>query len=204
MNDILSVDEESLLKSAGAKQLKWEEESNVKLIGNLPFSVSTELTLKWMKLIYKKKGPFYFGRSPMILLFQKEVAERIVASPCTKDYGRLSIMVQHLCDAKILFHINSKSFVPAPEVTGSVVYIEPKIIPIAVDIFALEDLIKKVFSQRRKYLANAMTSIHPEAKVLLDICGIHEQKRPEEYSVETWCLLANVYKSSKFYQPMID
>jgi len=198
--DILDVDEKNLLMNIGAQPVKWEEESNVKLIGNLPFSVSTALALKWMKMIYKRTGPFYFGRSPMTLLFQKEVAERIVASPSTKDYGRLSIMVQHLCHAEILFNISSKSFVPAPDVTGTVVYLEPRKAPlIDVDILALEDLLRKVFTQRRKILSNAITTIHPEAKVLLEMCGMDEKKRPEDFPVETWCLLANIYKSSRFY-----
>lgn len=73
-NDILKVDEKQLLEAAGAQKVAWAEEPLVKIVGNLPFGIATELTLKWIHQVQKREGPFAFGRVPMVLLFQKEVA----------------------------------------------------------------------------------------------------------------------------------
>jgi len=137
----------------------------------------------------------------MALTFQKEVAHRIVAQPGSKEYNRLSVMVQHCCDAKLLFDLGAKNFVPQPEVDAGVVYIEPKVKPeITVDVNVLESVCRSIFSQKRKIIGNCIKTIDEDAGILLELAGIQPQLRPEDVSVRDYCLLANIYKASKFYR----
>jgi len=203
--DALRVDENELLKVAGAIPKPWEEESDVVVVGNLPFSVSTELLIKWMHQVHHRTGAFAYGRTGMALMFQKEVAERIVAKPGCKDFNRLSIMVQHCCEASLIFNIGSKNFVPQPKVDASMVYIRPLVTPIdVVDIDALELICRLVFTQKRKIIGNAIKVLGNEAGVLLELSGIDQNLRAEEISVKDWCFLSKVFKLSTFYQKAVS
>eukprot|EP01120_Amphizonella_sp_Union-15-10_P016797 TRINITY_DN9075_c0_g1_i1.p1 TRINITY_DN9075_c0_g1~~TRINITY_DN9075_c0_g1_i1.p1 ORF type:complete len:305 (-),score=40.59 TRINITY_DN9075_c0_g1_i1:60-974(-) len=197
--DILELDEQTVLEGK-AERTPWEEpDCRTVIMGNLPFSVSTPLLIKWIKSISNRIGPFVFGRSPMILLFQKEVATRIVAKPSTKAYGRLSVMTQHLCDARLLFDIPSKAFVPSPKVDASVVLIVPKIKPLVpVSVNTLEYVCRKGFSYRRKQLSNSLCTIHPQAGDLLAKLDIRPSLRAEDLTVEQWCNLANTFDAWEF------
>jgi 16S rRNA A1518/A1519 N6-dimethyltransferase RsmA/KsgA/DIM1 with predicted DNA glycosylase/AP lyase activity len=95
------------------------------MVGNLPYNVSTVLLLKWLRQIPNREGAFHFGPSPMTLLFQKEVADRIASRPGTSQYGRLGVMTQQSCHVTSLFNIPNTVFVPAPKVDGSVISIAP-------------------------------------------------------------------------------
>ncbi|NXX22026.1 TFB1M transferase, partial [Podargus strigoides] len=99
----------------------WEDEPpDIHIIGNLPFSVSTPLIIKWLENVSKKDGPFVYGRTQMTLTFQKEVAERLTANPGGKQRSRLSVMSQHLCTVENCFVIPGQAFVPKPEVSFNV------------------------------------------------------------------------------------
>lgn len=193
--DILRVNETDIFREAGAEQTPWDAPTNSNLIiGNLPFGVATELLIKWMHCLPTRSGPFQFGRVPMLLMFQKEVAMRITARPHNKEYGRLSVMVQNSCKAKCLFDIDGAAFVPPPKVKATVVLIEPLIEPqVPVHLDSLEYVCRQVFGQRRKILANSIKTISADATELIDIAKVDPNKRPEDLSVVEWCNLANAY-----------
>src|SRR5205085_10988818 len=116
------------------------------VVSNLPYNVGTALLLRWMS------GPWPPWWQSLTLMFQREVAERIVAAPGTKDYGRLSILAQWRATARIAMTINRSAFVPPPKVTSAVVHIEPVAAPPDIDPKVLERLTEAAFGQRRKML----------------------------------------------------
>ncbi|KAG8435101.1 hypothetical protein GDO86_013161 [Hymenochirus boettgeri] len=146
----------------------WEEEPpNIHIIGNLPFSVSTPLIIKWFEQIANRDGPFKYGRTQMTLTFQKEVAERLTASTRSPQRSRLSIMSQYLCSVKNCFTIPGRAFVPKPEVDVGVVKFTPLIRPQIEQPFKLvEKVVRCVFQFRRKYCHRGVSILFPEEKRL--------------------------------------
>ncbi|CAG2055003.1 unnamed protein product [Timema podura] len=132
---------------------EWvDEQPNVHLIGNLPFSVSTPLIIKWLEAISERRSAWSYGRVGMTLTFQKEVAERMVAPVTTSQRCRLSIMCQNWCDVRHAFTIPGKAFVPKPDVDVGVVHFIPKVEPIIPLPFKLvEKVVRSIFSFRQKY-----------------------------------------------------
>ena len=157
--------------------------NNINVIANLPYNVGTNLLLKWLNNIQLFES--------FTLLLQKEVVERIVAKPCTKDYGRLSIITQALCDAKKMFDIKPESFIPPPKVMSSVVYIKPKQNIENINIKKLGIITQTLFSQRRKKIKNAINLLLKQNIINSNsIIDIDLDKRAEELSVDEYINLS--------------
>ena len=156
-----------------------------RIVANLPYNIATPLLINW---VTTEQWPPWFDR--LVLMFQREVAERIVAAPGSKTYGRLSVLTQWRTDAKILFDINPSAFVPAPKVTSSVVQLIPKS-PLACDRHTLERVTGAAFGQRRKMLRQSLKSLGVDPMTLLAAAGIEPTRRAEEIPVAGFVALAN-------------
>lgn len=164
-------------------------EGPIAIVANLPYNVGTQLLVNWLGA--KPWPPFY---QSMTLMFQREVAERIVASAGDKHYGRLGVLAGWRSVANIAFDVPPQAFWPPPKVTSSIVQINPREKPIECDAAALEFVAKYAFGQRRKMLRQSLKSIGG-AKLLASV-GIDETRRAETLSVEEFCELANAYKGT--------
>jgi 16S rRNA (adenine1518-N6/adenine1519-N6)-dimethyltransferase len=155
-----------------------------RIVANLPYNIATALLLRWLDRIGEYES--------LTLMFQREVAERLVAAPRTSAYGRLSILVQWLCEARILFDIPPRAFTPAPKVTSSVVRLVPRPMPLApADKAVLERVTAAAFGQRRKMLRASLKSLGVPVEPLLAAAGIAGTARAEELSVTEFCALAS-------------
>lgn len=160
---------------------------DVKIISNLPYNIGTELLLRWIAT--KSWPPFY---SELVLMFQKEVAERIVATPeRPKAYGRLGVLCGWRTEAKILFDLPPSAFTPAPKVTSAVIRIRPRPEPLACEIGKLERVTQAAFGQRRKMLRQSLKALGVDPQHLLERTGINPEARAETLSVADFVALAN-------------
>ena len=158
-----------------------------RIVANLPYNVSTELTLTWLRALFESSAAF----SGLTLMYQKEVAERLTAAPRSKAYGRLSVMTQWLSEVAILFDIPPRAFTPPPKVTSSVVGFRPRPAPLAEARFEdMERVTAAAFGQRRKMLRQSLKSLGRPPLPLLEATGIAETARAEELSVEDFAALA--------------
>jgi len=158
--------------------------SGVRLAANLPYNVGTALLIKW--LTAPAWPPLWAG---LTLMFQKEVAQRITAQPDGEHYGRLSVLAQWRCTAKILFDVNKGAFVPPPSVTSAIVRLEPRSQPLApANLPDLEKVTAAAFGQRRKMLRQSLKVLGGEA--LLQKAGIDPTARPEDLKIEQFAALA--------------
>jgi 16S rRNA (adenine1518-N6/adenine1519-N6)-dimethyltransferase len=153
------------------------------IVSNLPYNVGTALLLRWLT------GPWPPWRRSATLMFQREVADRIVASPNTKDYGRLSILAQWRSQARIVMNVHRSAFVPPPKVMSAVVHITPSNQPAGVDPKGLERLTEFAFRQRRKMLRSSVRDV-PGALDALEKLGIDSSRRAETVSVPEWIAVA--------------
>lgn len=157
-----------------------------KVVANLPYNVATPLLIDW--LTSEPWPPWY--RS-LTLMFQKEVAQRIVAGPGSKAYGRLSVLAQWRAEASRLFDVAPRAFTPPPSVTSSLVRIVPKPTPdLACTVSSLERVTAAAFGQRRKMLRSSLKTLGVDPEVLLAAAGIAPTRRAEELSVSEFCRLA--------------
>ncbi len=158
----------------------------IKVVANLPYNVGTELLIRWMTPA--QWPPFW---DSLTLMFQREVAERIVARPGTKAYGRLALMVQWRAEARIVLSLPPEAFTPPPKVSSSVLHITRLERPrYPADPAILERLVAAGFNQRRKMLRAALRGLHPQIEPLLEQSGIAPTARAEEVGLEAWCRLA--------------
>ena len=160
----------------------------IKIIANLPYNIGTELLVRWLN---SKNWPSFW--QSMTLMFQKEVANRIVARPGSKAYGRLSVMSQWRCNTKIAFNIPATAFTPPPKVESAVVHFEalnePKF-PAEVD--KLEFVVSKAFNQRRKMLRGALKGHFINVEEGLFSIGVLPTKRAENITVQEFCAMSQV------------
>ena len=154
-----------------------------KVVANLPYNIATGLLLRWLD----NMGAY----QSLTLMFQREVAERLVATPRSPAYGRLSVIVQWLAEPKILFDLPPRAFVPPPKVTSSVVSLVPRPMPLMpANKAALERVTAAAFGQRRKMLRASLRTLGIAPEPLLEAAGVKPTARAEELSVAEFCALA--------------
>jgi 16S rRNA (adenine1518-N6/adenine1519-N6)-dimethyltransferase len=158
-----------------------------RIVANLPYSVATPLLISWLKTA---PWPPWFDR--LVLMFQREVAERIVAAPGGKDYGRLAVLSQWRTTPRILFTIPAEAFTPRPKVDSALVELVPRPTPTPpCNVLALEKVTAAAFGQRRKMLRSALRQIASDSEALLVSLGIDPKARAEELAVGEFCRIAN-------------
>ncbi|MYM53979.1 16S rRNA (adenine(1518)-N(6)/adenine(1519)-N(6))-dimethyltransferase RsmA [Thalassovita mangrovi] len=158
----------------------------IRIAANLPYNVGTELLVRW--LTPKEWPPFW---TSLTLMFQKEVAERIVAAPGSKAYGRLALLAQWRTEARIVLHLPPEAFSPPPKVHSAVVNLtalpEPRF---PADPKKLEQVVARAFNQRRKMLRAALKGMAPDIEDRLIASGIKPTDRAETVGLEQFCALA--------------
>ena len=156
-----------------------------RVVANLPYNIATALLVTWLTV---EPWPPWYDR--LVLMFQREVAERIVAGPGGKTYGRLSVLAGWRAQARILFDIAPSAFVPPPKVTSSLVELVPRAKPLACDPRALQRVTAAAFGQRRKMLRQSLKSLGGDPLALLASADIEPTARAEEIPVEGFVTLA--------------
>ena len=172
--DVLSIEAEKLLKPP------------IKIVSNLPYNIGTKILINYLTV--EKWPPFW---ESLTFMFQEEVANRLVALPKTKSYGRLSIITQWRSTVEILFKVPATAFKPVPKVESTVVKIIPsKQENFKINLKTLQRVVKLAFNQRRKMLRQSLKNLHPEILNILPKAGIDPKSRPEELSIDQFCELA--------------
>ena len=157
------------------------------IVSNLPYNIATPLLINWLRTIANIKS--------MVLMFQKEVADRIVGRSGTHSYGRLSVLCQWLCETKKLFDISPNAFTPPPKVTSTLVRLTPKSCRFTQTEFsAVEAVTAAAFGQRRKMLRSSLKQLTPKPKDMLAEANIPPEKRAEELSVAEFFKLAKIHQ----------
>jgi len=157
------------------------------VIANLPYNVGTDMLINWLHDIAVNPTSYRF----LTLMFQKEVAERLYATPGGKEYGRLSVLAQWLCEVQPLFDLPPSAFSPPPKVTSSVVRLVPKPQRLPCEIATLERVTGAAFGQRRKMLRVSLKTLNRDVETLLATAGIDGTRRAETLSLEEFVRLAN-------------
>ena len=162
------------------------QDRKILLISNLPYNISAVLLLKWLKEIYLFDN--------LVLMFQKEVAERIISKPNNKSYGIISILTQYLCDVRLSFYVPPTAFFPAPKVESSIIVIRPK--ADAKERLKLYDklqiICKTLFNQRRKMIRTTLKKVTSDSEHILHDLNLDERLRPENLTVEDFVRIAKI------------
>jgi 16S rRNA (adenine1518-N6/adenine1519-N6)-dimethyltransferase len=177
--DALDIDIPALLRG-----------ENTRVVANLPYNIATVLLIGWLT---PERWPPWYDR--LVLMFQREVAERIVAVPNSKSYGRLSVLAQWRTRPKILFDIPPQAFVPAPKVTSSVVELIPNTAPLPCDADVLQRVTEAAFGQRRKMLRQSLKSLGTDPLPLLAQAQIPETARAEDVDVAGFTALTRAFSA---------
>jgi 16S rRNA (adenine1518-N6/adenine1519-N6)-dimethyltransferase len=163
-----------------------------RIVANLPYNIATQLLVRWLNA---DPWPPWYDR--LVLMFQKEVAERITASPGSKRYGRLSVLAGWRTQARRLFDIAASAFVPPPKVTSSLVELVPRAEPLTCDAAALQRVTEAAFGQRRKMLRQSLRSLGVEPSVLLDAARVEPTARAEDIPVAAFVDMARALARSR-------
>lgn len=184
--DALKIDELKIFQTT--QQVRGGNgEKKFKIIANLPYNIGTVLIFKWLKITPQIQS--------MHLMLQKEVVERITAKSGDNNYGRLAVMVNFLCETKMVFTVSKNVFTPPPKVTSAIVEIIPREKPLAdVEFSKLEKVVAAAFNQRRKMIKSSLKSIFENPEEILESCGIRPDLRPENLKIEEFCKLAQKLK----------
>jgi 16S rRNA (adenine1518-N6/adenine1519-N6)-dimethyltransferase len=156
----------------------------VKIVSNLPYNIGTELLVRW--LTAADWPPFW---SSLTLMFQREVAQRIIAKPASEAYGRLGVLTGWRTEARIAFDVPPQAFTPPPKVTSSVVHLTPRIAPLPADVRKIGRVTEAAFGQRRKMLRQSLKGLGGER--LLEAVGIDATRRAETLDIAEFAALAN-------------
>jgi 16S rRNA (adenine1518-N6/adenine1519-N6)-dimethyltransferase len=175
LGDALVADESALL--GGGQAL---------IISNLPYNVGTPLLVKWLKA-----GSW---RGDMVLMFQKEVAQRIVAKVGSDAYGRLAVLAQARCECRLEFTVPARAFTPPPKIASAIVTLRDLAEPYP-HLDALERVTAAAFGQRRKMLRSALRALTPEAEALLEVAALTPTARAEEIDQAGFRRLADAWRA---------
>ncbi|MBO0757593.1 MAG: 16S rRNA (adenine(1518)-N(6)/adenine(1519)-N(6))-dimethyltransferase RsmA [Bradyrhizobiaceae bacterium] len=167
----------------------------VRIVANLPYNIATALLVAWLGV--EPWPPWY---DALVLMFQREVAERIVAAAGDKSYGRLGVLAQWRCETKILFDVPPSAFVPQPKITSSVVRLVPRANPLPCDGRMLERATAAAFGQRRKMLRQSLKSLVADPLLLLQRAGLDPTARAEEIPVPGFVALAQALADSDAHE----
>ncbi|KAL2730239.1 hypothetical protein V1477_016050 [Vespula maculifrons] len=192
MNNIFPMEEKK----------EWiDQVPNIHLIGNLPFNVSTILIIEWLKKISEHSGPWTYGRVKMLLTFQKEVAERLVAEPCDKQRCRLSVMAQAWTQPFLCTIIPGKAFLPKPDVDVGVVTFVPLEQPRTKHEFNIfEKVTRHIFNSRQKYSIKCVGKLFPEycrqefSNLVYKLSDLDPTLKPTQLTVEDIDKITTAYK----------
>jgi 16S rRNA (adenine1518-N6/adenine1519-N6)-dimethyltransferase len=181
--------------SADATSVDWRAlvQGPAAIVANLPYNVASLLLVDWLT-----KGPWPPWYESMTLMFQKEVAERLVATPSSKAYGRLSVLTQFRATPKLLFTLPPSAFKPSPKVESAMVRIVP--LPLAADapsIEALGRVTQAAFGQRRKMLRSSLKTLTPMPELLLAKAGIDPTHRAEQLSIAQFTALTKAWDCAR-------
>ncbi|XP_020291714.1 dimethyladenosine transferase 1, mitochondrial [Pseudomyrmex gracilis] len=198
--DIMTTNMESLFQME--EKRSWDDKPpDICIIGNLPFSVSTHLIIKWLHAISERQGAWTFGRTKMTLTFQKEVAERLVAQPGEDQRCRLSVMAQAYTYPQLRFIIPSKAFLPMPDVEVGVVTLTPLVKPHTQHNFKFfEKVTRHMFSFRQKYSVRCAETLFPMncreelSLMMFKLSHLEPTIRPFQLTVDEIDRLASAYK----------
>ncbi|MEZ5907290.1 MAG: 16S rRNA (adenine(1518)-N(6)/adenine(1519)-N(6))-dimethyltransferase RsmA [Hyphomicrobiaceae bacterium] len=174
---------------ADALSIDWRSRVSgpVRLVANLPYNVATPLLANWLET---EPWPPWYDR--LVLMFQQEVGERIVATPHTKSYGRISILAQWRAEARIVMRLPARAFTPAPKVDSCLVEIRPTAQPEpGISVAMLSRVTAAAFGQRRKMLRSSLKTLTPDVEPLLAAAGIDPQARAEALSVADFVRLTH-------------
>jgi 16S rRNA (adenine1518-N6/adenine1519-N6)-dimethyltransferase len=167
--------------------------SPARIVANLPYNIGTPLLVGWLSA-----GSWPPWWNSLTLMFQREVAERIVATPEQRAaYGRLAVLANWRCETKILFDVPKTAFVPQPKITSSIVQLVPRQQPEPCDRRLLERVTLAAFGQRRKMLRQSLKAVFPDPVAMIEAAGLSPTMRAEEVSVSGFVALANALATAR-------